>query len=100
MYLSLLKKSKAAYDIIFCRPRLMTLIRQHLKKLVETYLCQRASRRRRHDDYRTFQNIQSWDHMINFSFQEKAMEALFFSFFEINSGEDEELRNEAENYRR
>ncbi|PZQ79249.1 MAG: 16S rRNA (guanine(966)-N(2))-methyltransferase RsmD, partial [Flavobacterium johnsoniae] len=35
------------------------------------------------------------DHMINFSFK-KSYGGSVFSFFEINSGEDEELRNEAE----
>jgi len=87
------EKNKASYDIIFADPP-YDLDQATFEKLVELIF---ANELLEEDGMMIIEHSKytKLDHMINFSFK-KVYGGSIFSFFEINSGGDEELKNEAE----
>lgn len=88
-----IEKNKNSYDVIFADPP-YNLDQATFEKLVEMIF---ANELLQEDGMMVIEHSKytKLDHMINFSFK-KSYGGSIFSFFEIDSGNDEEVKNEVD----
>jgi 16S rRNA (guanine966-N2)-methyltransferase len=88
-----IEKNKSSYDIIFADPP-YNLDQKTFEKLVELIF---ANELLQEDGMMVIEHSKytKLDHMINFSFK-KSYGGSIFSFFEIDGGSEEEVKNEAD----
>lgn len=88
-----LEKNKSSYDIIFADPP-YNLDQKTFEKLVELIF---ANELLQEDGMMVIEHSKytKLDHMINFSFK-KSYGGSIFSFFEIDGGSEEEVKNEVD----